>query len=218
MNLEPYLTPGEFIDSDHPDVQAFARKATAGTPGAVDRAVKLYYAVRDEITYDPYYAGESRSYFRASDCLRAKRGFCIPKSALLAATARSVGIPARVGFADVRNHLSTKKLIELLGSDLFRWHSFTELHLEGRWVKATPAFNIGLCRRMGVRPLEFDGREDSLFQEYDHGGRRYMEYVNQRGVYGDVPYDLIIAEFKSAYPRWMEMVSAGGHGDFAAEA
>lgn len=132
MNLELYLMAGEFIDSSDPDVQAFAKTMTAVTDDAVSRAVKLYYAVRDEILYDPYYAAEVRSYFRASDCLRAKRGFCVPKAALLAATARSVGIPARVAYADVRNHLSTKKLIEMLGSDLFMWHSLTELHLEGK--------------------------------------------------------------------------------------
>ena len=180
-------------------------------------AVKLYYTVRDEIRYDPYYAGEARAYFRASACLRAKRGFCIPKAALLAAAARCVGIPARVAYADVRNHLSTKKLIELIGSDLFIWHSYTELFLEGRWVKATPAFNLSLCERFGVRPLEFDGQNDSLFHEYDQGGRRHMQYVRERGHYTDVPYEMILADFKKTYPRWMELVSAGGRGEFAPE-
>jgi transglutaminase-like putative cysteine protease len=218
MNLDLYLAPGEFIDSSDPDVQAFAQQRTAGAADAVSRAVKLYYAVRDEILYDPYYAGEARSYFRASDCLRAGRGFCIPKSALLAASARSLGIAARVAFVDVRNHLSTKKLLELIGSDLFIWHSYAELHLDGRWVKATPAFNLTLCQRFGVRPLEFDGRHDSLFHEYDLEGRRHMEYVRQRGHYPDVPYNEIIAEFRQVYPRWMELVSAGAHRDFATEA
>ena len=216
MNLELYLAAGEFIDSSHPEVRAFAQKTTVGAADAVSRAVKLYYAVR-EILYDPYCAGEDRSYFRASDCLRAKRGFCIPKAALLAAAARSVGIPARVGYADVRNHLSTQKLIELIGGDLFIWHGFTELYVEGRWVKATPAFNLSLCKRFGVLPLEFDGRHDSLFHEYDQGGRRHMEYVRQRGHYPDVPYDTIIADFKKMYPRWLAL-RATGDGDFAREA
>jgi transglutaminase-like putative cysteine protease len=218
MNLALYSAAGEFIDSSDPDVRAFARKTTAGAHDDVSRAVQLYYAVRDEIPYDPYYAGEARSYFRASDCLRAKRGFCIPKAALLAAAARSVGISARVGFADVRNHLSTKKLFELLGGDLFIWHGYTELHLAGRWVKATPAFNLSLCQRFGVRPLEFDGRHDSLFHEFADGGRRHMEYVSQRGHYPDVPYDAILTDLKKAYPRWMALVATGRHGDFAREA
>jgi transglutaminase-like putative cysteine protease len=218
MELEAYTEAGEFIDSGDAEVQEFARRVMADAGDAVARAVKLYYAVRDGILYDPYYAGEARRYFRASDCLRAKRGFCIPKAALLAAAARSVGIPARVAYADVRNHLSTKKLIELMGGDIFIWHSLTELHLDGRWVKATPAFNLSLCQRFGVHPLEFDGRHDSLFHEYDRAGRRHMEYVRERGNYRDVPYEAILADLRQTYPRWMTMVNEGGSGDFAVEA
>jgi transglutaminase-like putative cysteine protease len=216
-NMELYLGAGEFIDSGDADVRAFALREASGTGDDISRAVKLYCAVRDQILYDPYHFGEARSYFRASDCLRAKRGFCIPKAALLAAAARSVDIPARVGFADVRNHLSTKKLLELVGGDLFIWHSYTELFLDGQWVKATPAFNLSLCKRFGVRPLEFDGHEDSLFHEYDQGGRRHMEYLRQRGHYPDVPYEEIIAEFKQAYPRLLAVIADGGLRDFARE-
>lgn len=218
MKLERYTAPGEFIDSADASVQEFAKKAAEGAGDDVSRVVKLYYAVRDEVLYDPYCSGEERRYFRASDCLRAKRGFCIPKAALLAAAARAVGIPARVAYADVRNHLSTKKLLELMGGDLFIWHSFTELYLEGRWVKATPAFNLSLCQRLRVHPLEFDARYDSLFHEFDQEGRKHMEYVRERGNYPDVPYEAIVADFKKTYPRWMELVSDGKRGNFAAEA
>ena len=218
MELEPYKAAGEFIDSGDAGVQEFARKVTAGADDDVSRAVKLYYAVRDEILYDPYFGGEAHRFYRASDCLRAKRGLCIPKAALLAATARSVGIPARVAFADVRNHLSTKKLLELMGGDLFIWHSYTELHLEGRWVKATPAFNLSLCQRFGVHPLEFDGRNDSLFHEYDQAGRKHMEYVRERGSYADVPYEAILADLQKAYPRWWTtLANDGSRGQFATE-
>lgn len=215
---DAYLGPGEFVDSDDPQVRAFAHRSTAGAGDAVARAVKLYYAVRDGILYDPYYIGETPAFFRASDCLRAGRGFCVPKAALLAAAGRAAGIPTRVGYADVRNHLSTKKLIELIGGDLFVWHGFTEFHLEGCWVKATPAFNLSLCERFGVRPLEFDGRHDSLFHEYDRAGRRHMEYVRDHGSYADVPYDTLLAAFKTVHPRWLALRSDGGQGDFASEA
>jgi len=218
MSEPTYLEPGEFIDSNDADVKAFAREQARGAAGAISRAVKLYYAVRDEVIYDPYYVGADRAYFRASDCLRARRGFCIPKAALLAAVARAEGIPARVGYADVRNHLSTKKLIELVGGDVFYWHGFTEFLLEGRWVKATPAFNLSLCERFGVRPLEFDGRQDSLFHEYDQAGRRHMEYLREHGSYADVPHATIVAEFNRLHPRWMALRREGLHGDFAKEA
>ena len=214
MELAQYLAPGEFVDSGDAFVEEFAGKVTLGANDDVSRARKLYYAVRDEILYDPYYGGEARRYFRASDCLRAKRGFCIPKAALLAAAARCLGIPARVAFADVRNHLSTKKLLELMGGDIFIWHSLTELYLEGRWVKATPAFNLSLCQRFGVHPLEFDGRRDSLFHEYDRAGRKHMEYVRDRGHYADVPYERILADLRETYPRWMKLLSEGQGGAF----
>src|SRR5947199_6046389 len=191
MELEPYLAPREFIDSGDSGVQEFAGKVRSAAGDDVSRGVKLCYAVRDGILYDPYCGGEARRYFRASDCLRAKRGFCIPKAALLAAGARCLGIPARVAFADVRNHLSTKKLLELMGGDVFIWHSLTELYLEGRWVKATPAFNLSLCQRFGVHPLEFDGRRDSRCHEYDRAGRKQMKYLRERGHYADVPYESI---------------------------
>ena len=216
--LEPYLVPGVFIDSDDADVRAFAARRAAGADGALARAVRLYYAVRDEIPYDPYYVGADRAYFRASDCLRAGRGFCIPKAALLAAAARALGVPARVGYADVRNHLTTKRLAELVGGDLYVWHGYTELHLEGSWVKATPAFNLSLCERFGVRPLEFDGRQDSLFHPLDRAGRRHMEYVRERGHFADVPYEAIVRDFDRAHPRWLTARAAGARADFAGEA
>ena len=216
--LEPYLVPGVFIDSDDADVRAFAARRAAGADGALARAVRLYYAVRDEIPYDPYYVGADRAYFRASDCLRAGRGFCIPKAALLAAAARALGVPARVGYADVRNHLTTKRLAELVGGDLYVWHGYTELHLEGSWVKATPAFNLSLCERFGVRPLEFDGRQDSLFHPFDRAGRRHMEYVRERGHFADVPYEAIVRDFDRAHPRWLTARAAGARADFAREA
>lgn len=214
MELAQYLAPGEFVDSGDAFVEEFAGKVTLGANDDVSRARKLYYAVRDDILYDPYYGGEARRYFRASDCLRAKRGFCIPKAALLAAAARCLGIPARVAFADVRNHLSTKKLLELMGGDIFIWHSLTQLYLEGRWVKATPAFNLSLCQRFGVHPLDFDGRCDSLFHEYDRAGRKHMEYVRDRGHYADVPYERILADLRETYPRWMKLLSEDQGGAF----
>lgn len=73
-----------------------------------------------------------------------------------AACGIAAGIPARLGFADVKNHLATPRLTDLNGGDVFHWHAYTDLHLEGRWVKATPAFDLALCERFGVLPLEFD--------------------------------------------------------------
>ena len=195
------LEPAEYVDSGAPNIVAFARKVCEGVADVITRAVRLYYAVRDGIVYTPYCDFKSPETFRASACLARGSGFCVAKAALLAAAARASGIPARVGFADVRNHLTTPRLRQLMGTDLFYYHGYTELYLDGKWVKATPAFDNRLCEKFGVRPLEFDGREDSLFHPYDVSGRRHMEYVRDRGAAADVPVADIIETFTRFYPQ-----------------
>lgn len=197
---EEYLLATEIIDSDHEDVIKFAMD-TIGTlsEDPVEMAVKLYYAVRDGIWYDPYYPFHLPEYYRASNVLKNARGFCIPKASLLCALGRVCKIPSRVGFANVRNHLATKQLIDFMGSDLFVYHGFTEFFLNGNWVRATPAFNIELCKRHKVAPLEFNGREDSIFHEYSMENKKFMEYLEYLGSYADIPVDLIVAGFEEAY-------------------
>ncbi len=194
-----YLGATDIIDSNHPDIRAYAAKTIGDVKDPVRKAVLLYYAVRDGIWYDPYYPFFLPEHYRASNVLKGGRGFCIPKVSLLCALGRASGIPSRAGFATVRNHLATRQLLEFLGSDLFSFHGFTEFFLEGKWVKATPAFNSELCRRHGVAPLEFDGREDSIFQPYNADKKRFMEYLEFHGSYPDIPVKEIVDSFMRTY-------------------
>lgn len=198
--MNEFLAPARYIDSAHPAVVAFSRKHSPGNTN-IEKAVSLYYAVRDGIRYNPFLDFSDEAVFRGSRCLETGQGFCIGKAALYAACARAAGIPARVGFADVKNHLTTPALREYMGSDLFVYHGFTEVELEGKWVKATPAFNLELCKRFRVKPLEFDGHEDSIFHPFDEQDRRHMEYVRIRGSHADVPVEEISAVFRERYPR-----------------
>ncbi|MBI1736418.1 MAG: transglutaminase family protein [Candidatus Rokubacteria bacterium] len=203
MSFDPreYLEPTPFIDSQDARIRELARRAAGDERDAVKKAVRLYYAVRDGIAYTPYCDFRSPETFRASAVVAKGSGFCVGKAAALAAVARASGIPARVGFADVKNHLTTPRLRALMGeTDVFYYHGYTELHVGGRWVKATPAFDRALCDRFGVQALEFDGSADSLFHPYDRAGRRHMEYVRDRGPSRDVPVDDIVATFVRAYP------------------
>jgi len=214
--MTQFLSAGVFIDSDHPQVIAFAKQTieTASDPRAA--ILRLYSSIRDSIIYDPYVNFADPANYRASGVLAAGRGFCIGKSALLAASARVIGVPARVGYADVRNHLTSPRLYEKIKTDIFLWHSYTELYLSGRWVKATPAFDRALCDRAGLKPLEFDGETDSLFQPFDPAGRQHMEYLNDRGTFADVPFETIKAVFLDKYPGLMSGDRL--QGDFRAEA
>ena len=197
--MKEFLAPGRYVDSDHPAVTGFAREHAKGA-GDLARAVSLYYAVRDGVRYNPFLDFSRDEAFRGSACLETGEGFCVGKAALLAASARAAGIPARVGFADVKNHLTTPRLAERMGTDLFVYHGFTELWLEGKWVKATPAFNLELCRKFRVKPLEFDGRVDSIFHPFDADDRRHMEYLRERGSFADVPVAEIQRVFRDTYP------------------
>ena len=214
---ETNLRPGKFIDSDHPDVVAFAERVAGGARDAVDAAVKLYYAVRDEIRYDPYVAYDAPETYRASAVLAKGRGYCVGKASLLGAAARARGIPARIAFADVRNHLATPRLLDLIGTDLFIYHGFTELWLDGRWVKVTPTFNRSLCEKFRIRTLDFDGRSDALLHPYDRSGRQHMEYVSQHGSFSDVPIEILVPALIATYPRFAASIRAAG-GDFDQEA
>ena len=216
MEMTQYLAPGLFLDSNHANVIAFAKQNAGDTSDPRAAVLRLYLAVRDGIAYDPYVSFADPANYRASGVLASGRTFCIGKASLLAACVRVIGIPARVGFADVRNHLTSPRLYEKIKTDIFTWHSYSELYLSGRWVKATPAFDRALCERAATKPLEFDGETDSLFQPFDPAGRRHMEYLKDRGAYADVPFDIIKTEFLKAYPALM--TSKGLAGDFRSEA
>jgi transglutaminase-like putative cysteine protease len=197
-----HLQATPLIDAGHPDVQAFAREHAQGA-GERARAVALVHAVRDGFRYDPY-----------------RIDLCVPKATLLTAVARAAGIPARLGFADVRNHMSTERMRETMKTDLFIWHGYTELWLEGAWRKATPAFNIELCEKFGLLPLDFDGVHDSIYHAFDKAGNRHMEYVNERGAFDDLPLDRLVADFHATYPGWVPgdvLQSELKQGDFLAD-
>ncbi len=195
-----YLSPTSIIDSDHDSIVDYATAAIKDAgPDPAAKAVKLYYAVRDVIWYDPYLPFYRPEHYRASNVLMKGRAFCVGKATLLCALGRACGIPSRVGFADVRNHLATKQLLEFLGSDLFVYHGFTEFYLNAKWCKATPAFNVQLCKRHNVIPLEFDGCRDSIFHAFNSENKLFMEYVADHGSYADIPVDDIVAAWAKEY-------------------
>lgn len=208
--IESCLAPTAMIDSDHRAIRAYAQEHSHGHATARTRAVALYYAVRDGIRYDPYGLDLTVNGLRASTTLAAGQGWCVSKAILLAAACRAIGIPAALGYADVRNHLSTARMRAIMRTDVFYWHGYTLILLDGAWLKATPAFNIELCEKFRLRPLEFDGHEDSIYHSFDLDGRQHMEYLTYRGEFVDVPLQAIQDDFNSHY-----MASRSAGEDFA---
>ena len=202
MNIDKTLISTDFIDSDNNEIIRFANEAIGSELDQTQKAIKLYYAVRDSIRYDPYRIQLTPTGLRA--------------------TGRAVGIPSRIGFSDVKNHLSSEKLKQVMQSDVFAWHGYTEFYLENKWVKATPAFNQQLCDKAGIKPLEFDGINDSIFHEFDQAGNKHMEYLNEHGHYDDVPFQAIVDAYKEHYPLLTQLIDSQSgvsiEGDFEDEA
>lgn len=218
-SLQPYLEPTWFVDSDEPTIVALAEEVAGGIGDEVERACHLFYAVRDGIRYTAYDLALERPALRASAVLASGGSWCVPKSVLLAAVCRASGIPCRLGYANVCNHLATKRLLDFLGTNVFYYHGYNEIYLRGKWVKATVAFNRTLCEKARLAPLDFDGQHDSIYHPYDLAGQRYMEYLHDYGSFADVPYEALISKFATEYPKVYARPqgSAALSGDFEAE-
>ncbi len=186
------LAPTLFMDFEEEAIQTFIAQNTLSEQTKEEKAIALYYAVRDLVRYDPYTYSFDKATFSASHVVKTGRAWCVPKAILYTACCRAIGVPARLGFADVRNHLSTERMRQTMKTDIFIWHGYTSVFLNGKWVKATPAFNIELCEKFGLKPLEFDGTEDSIYHPFDLAGNQHMEYLKDHGVFDDFPLETMV--------------------------
>jgi transglutaminase-like putative cysteine protease len=199
-----FLESTFFLDWESEPIQLFTASAVGDATESLDVATRIFTAVRDRVWYDPYSVSGDPDHYRASYVATAGSAYCVPKAVLLTAVARAAGIPARLGFSDVRNHLQTEALRQRMGgSDLFVYHGYSELLLDGRWVKATPAFNRELCARFGVEPINFDGHIDALLHQHSADGAQHMEYVRDRGWFADLPLPEILTALRGHYGEFV---------------
>ena len=199
------LGASAFVDSDNAAVIAYAGEHAIGADER-EKSCALYYAVRDGIRYDGYGIELTERGLSASRALEIGTGWCVSKAVLLAACCRAVGIPASLGYADVQNHLSTERMRRTMGTNVFLWHGYTAIWLDGQWCKATPAFNRELCEKFRIHTLDFDGRVDSIYHPFDLDGRQHMEYLAYRGEFVDVPLAQMSADFAAHYPAMGEQL------------
>jgi transglutaminase-like putative cysteine protease len=205
------LQPTSFLNFDEPSVQEFATLHVKAEDSKKQKAVKLFLVVRDKFAYDPYILHLNRKDMRASEILKRTSAYCNEKAIVLASALRYHGIPARLYFGNVRNHIATGKLEQLLGTDLMAFHGCVEVCLGGKWLKATPAFNKELCEKIGVAPLEFNGEEDAIFQQFSLNGERFIEYVEVIGSFDDMPHERFIQELRKHYGHLFDSNSEKTH-------
>jgi transglutaminase-like putative cysteine protease len=164
-DLRQYLEPTRFIDSDHADVIAAARRLTEGCASEEEKLARIYYFVRDmpyDILASFRYLAEGRN--RASDVLRAGHAFCMGKASSFVALCRASGIPARVGFQQLHcpdKPFMSEEVRRLWGDRTLPWHSLGEAYLGGKWLKLDATIDAATAAAKG-RPYtrQFDGEHD----------------------------------------------------------
>ncbi len=197
--FELFLKPTAFLDYNHPVFDHFFDSIPSDF-SSKEIAVWLYNQIRDGFLYDPYHLNLQSDALQASSIFSKKRAWCVEKSIVLAALARKMNIPSKLGFAIVTNHIGVERLTEYLKRPEIVFHGYVSLFLDGKWVKCTPAFDKRICRISEVEPLEFDAENDSLFQSFVKD-KQFMEYNHFYGEFDDLPIQLMHQEMHSYYPH-----------------
>ncbi len=216
-DLSTCLGPTPGVDCESQTVRSLARRLAEGAASPSETAARLFAYVRDNVRYIPYAPFGSLSDYHGEEVLWRGYGFCTQKSSLLIGLCRAAGIPARFRFADLVNHNLPGRLGYVLGSNRMIYHTYVEIWLQGRWLKATPSFERPLCEKMGWRVVDFDGTGDAILPATDLEGRLHIEYVRDRGSLPHVPLqDMLETWYREYGPetllRWREAIGAAPEG------
>lgn len=202
--MTAYLSSTWFLDYESAPIQEWIGDLKTSDLSEQEKAVACYLKVRDGWRYNPYQISFKKEYWKASEIIQRAEGHCIDKSILLVVGLRALNIPARLHLAKVKNHIAVERLIEKLGTNELTPHGMVDLYINDKWLKASPAFNASLCEKCDVAPLEFDGQNDSIFQEYNREGKAFMEYLEDYGHFADLPFNFIVENLKHHYPKWSQ--------------
>ena len=202
-----YLNTTYYFDYETDEIQKLIQEFKTKTLTKKEKAKLLYLKIRDNWRYNPYRISFSKENYKASIIAKKTETHCIDKSILFIAGLRGLQIPSRIHLAKVKNHIGIERIVEKFGTDEISPHGMVDVFLDDKWLKASPAFNIELCHKCNVAPLEFDGENDSIFQEFDNLGNNFMEYIDDYGSFDDVPMDFIFDNFKENYPQIMNRLN-----------
>ncbi|TSJ41224.1 transglutaminase-like domain-containing protein [Fluviicola chungangensis] len=198
LKQEEFLVETSQMNYSSPEVRQFIQTIPVHSQ-PLSQAIAIYETVRDSFLYDPYHLDLRPDFLKASVIVLKKRAWCVEKALLACACFRSFGFPARLGFGIVKNHIGVDKLKIYLKRDEIVFHGYVEVYIDGKWSKCTPAFDPRICKLSGVPLLEWNGKEDSLFQAFVEESQ-FMEYLHFYGEFEDVPFELMHAEMYRYYP------------------
>jgi transglutaminase-like putative cysteine protease len=196
-----YLTSTYYFDYESDEIQQLIAEFKTDSLSEKEKTIRLYLKVRDSWRYDPYNLSFSKENFKASSISKKTKGHCVDKSIVLIACLRALGIPARIHLAKVKNHIGVESLTEKFGTNELTNHGMVNVYIEGKWLKLSPAFNASICKMFHVAPLDFDGENDSIFQEFNKEGNLFMEYIEDYGHFEDVPVEFMFKNAREHYPH-----------------
>lgn len=190
--IQAFLMPTVTLDCDHPDIERTATDLIANCKDDTDKAVRLFYFVRDEIRYSPYMISVFLEDFKASRVLGWKKGYCVQKAVLLAAMGRTAGIPSRLVFAKIKNHLMPQHVLALTKTNILPRHGYTQFLLKGRWINLAPTFDKALSEKNDLPLVEFDGENHAVLPSLNRKGEPWIEYIEKFSPHADLPFDWIV--------------------------
>ncbi|SHK73425.1 Transglutaminase-like superfamily protein [Maribacter aquivivus] len=196
-----FLSPTYFFDYESDEIQDLVSEFKNTTLSEKEISIALYNKVRDAWRYDPYSLSFNKEKYRASEIAKRPKGHCIDKSIILIAGLRALGIPARIHLAKVKNHIGVERLIEKFGSNELTPHGMVDAFINDKWLKLSPTFNASLCEMLNVAPLDFDGENDAVLQEFSTDGTQFMEYLEDYGHFEDVPMEFMERNAREHYPN-----------------
>jgi len=186
-----YLRATSTIEADHKKIIEAVTNVTQGCASDEEKAVELFYFVRDSIKYNIYMISVFIEDFKASRILEWGKAYCVQKAVLLTALGRAAGIPSRLVFAKIRNHKIPDHVVQMYKINIFPRHGYNQFFLNGKWVSAAATFDKVLCEKNGLPTVEFDGKRDAILPEKDLKGAPYIEYIEKFPPKEDLPFDWI---------------------------
>jgi transglutaminase-like putative cysteine protease len=191
LDMSTFLKSTFTIESGHEAIIECAGNIKDACKNEREKMVKLFYFVRDSISYNIFMISAFEEDFKASRILEWGKGYCVQKAVLLAALSRAAGIPCRLAFAKIRNHHVPEHILKMTGTNVFPRHGYNQFYCDGRWISATATFDKALCEKNGLPTVEFDGVTDSILPAKDFEGSPYIEYIEKYPATDDLPFQWI---------------------------
>ncbi|RAP32451.1 hypothetical protein DID75_04980 [Candidatus Marinamargulisbacteria bacterium SCGC AG-410-N11] len=130
-----YLEPSNIIDYNHPTIIKKVKALTESCQTELEKAQKIFEFVRDEISHS-FDIQNVLITCKASDVLAKGHGICFAKSHLLAAMARTMGIPAGFCYQKLIFDEQKSKVSTTL-------HGLNAIYLKDfkKWIRLDPRGN-----------------------------------------------------------------------------